>query len=61
MVSQGDYLVGKPAADPYLTAAKRLGVDPPLCLALEDAFNGARSAHAAGMMVAMVPDLGLNG
>ena len=57
IVSQGDYLVGKPAADPYLTAAKRLGVDPPLCLALEDSFNGVRSAHAAGMMVAMVPDL----
>ena len=57
IVSHGDYLVGKPAADPYLKAAERLGVEPRRCVALEDSFNGVRSAHAAGMMTAMVPDL----
>ncbi|HZG29141.1 MAG TPA: HAD family phosphatase, partial [Ensifer sp.] len=30
---------------------------PATCLALEDSHNGIRSAHAAGMMAVMVPDL----
>jgi HAD superfamily hydrolase (TIGR01509 family) len=57
IVAQGDYLHGKPAPDPFLTAALRLDADPMLCLALEDSHNGIRSAHAAGMMAVMVPDL----
>ena len=32
-------------------------MDPRACLALEDSHNGVRSAHAAGMMTVMVPDL----
>jgi len=57
VVAHGDYLAGKPAPDPFLKAAERLGVDPRDCLALEDSLNGVRSASAAGMMVVMVPDL----
>jgi HAD superfamily hydrolase (TIGR01509 family) len=57
VVAHGDYAAGKPAPDPYLKAAERLGVDPSLCLALEDSHNGVRSASAAGMMTIMVPDL----
>ncbi|MGK7870097.1 HAD family hydrolase [Falsiroseomonas sp. E2-1-a20] len=57
IVAQGDYARGKPAPDPYLLAAARLGVAPALCLALEDSHNGVRSAAAAGMMTVMVPDL----
>ncbi|MHB8531039.1 MAG: HAD family hydrolase [Caulobacteraceae bacterium] len=57
VVAAGDYARGKPAADPYLLAAERLGVDPAACLALEDSHNGVRAAHAAGMMTVMVPDL----
>ena len=57
IVASGDYAAGKPAPDPYLLAAKRLQVDPSLCLALEDSYNGVRSASAAGMMTIMVPDL----
>ena len=57
LVAQGDYARGKPAPDPFLTAAERLGVDPADCLALEDSHNGVRAAHAAGMMTIMVPDL----
>jgi HAD superfamily hydrolase (TIGR01509 family) len=38
----------KPAPDPYLLAAKRLGVPPQRCLALEDSVNGATAAVAAG-------------
>ncbi|MBI3199066.1 MAG: HAD family phosphatase [Rhodospirillales bacterium] len=57
VVAQGDYAAGKPAPDPYLKAAERLGVEPQFCLALEDSHNGVRSASAAGMMTIMVPDL----
>jgi len=56
-VAQGDYARGKPAPDPFLTAAARLGVAPQDCLALEDSHNGVRAAAAAGMMTVMVPDL----
>jgi HAD superfamily hydrolase (TIGR01509 family) len=57
VVGHGDYAAGKPAPDPFLKAAEQLGVEPNLCLALEDSHNGVRSAFAAGMMTVMVPDL----
>lgn len=57
VVAHGDYARGKPAPDPFLTAAARLGLAPGACLALEDSHNGVRAAHAAGMMTIMVPDL----
>ncbi len=57
IICRGDYENGKPAPDPFLTAAERLGVQPRLCLALEDSHVGVRSASAAGMMTVMVPDL----
>ena len=56
IVGRGDYERGKPAPDPYLKAAQQLGVEPYLCLALEDSHNGIRSASSAGMMTIMVPD-----
>lgn len=46
---------GKPAPDVYLTVARRLGVDPTRCAAIEDSSNGVRSAAAAGMRVVAVP------
>jgi HAD superfamily hydrolase (TIGR01509 family) len=57
IVCRGDYENGKPAPDPFLKAAERLGVEPRLCLALEDSHVGVRSAAAARMMTVMVPDL----
>lgn len=39
---------GKPAPDPFLEAARRLGVDPTRCLVVEDAPKGLEGAHAAG-------------
>jgi beta-phosphoglucomutase-like phosphatase (HAD superfamily) len=57
IVGHGDYARGKPAPDPFLKAAERLGVEPGLCVALEDSHNGIRSASSAGMMTIMVPDL----
>ena len=42
---------GKPAPDPYLLAAERLGVDPAACVVLEDAPAGIEAGRAAGMTV----------
>ena len=57
VVAQGDYARSKPSPDPYLTAAARLGLAAADCLAVEDSPNGLRSAHAAGCVTVMVPDL----
>lgn len=57
IVTRDDVTRGKPNPDPFLQAAKLLGVAPEACLALEDSYNGVRAAHAAGMRVVMVPDL----
>ena len=56
-VTRDDVTHPKPHPEPYLMAAKRLGVDPLACLALEDSPAGVRAAHAAGMQTIMVPDL----
>ena len=48
---------GKPAPDPYLTAAALLGVDPARCVALEDSPTGVASAEAAGCMTVAIPSL----
>jgi HAD superfamily hydrolase (TIGR01509 family) len=47
---------GKPAPDVYLEVARRLGVAPARCVAIEDSSNGLRSAAAAGMTVIAVPN-----
>jgi len=47
---------GKPYPDPYLKAARLLGVDPADCLAIEDSNTGAKSAEAAGCTVLVVPN-----
>jgi len=55
-VVPGDHVRhGKPHPEPYLTAARRLGVDPQDCVAIEDSRTGATSAHAAGAAVVVVP------
>ncbi|MER7671092.1 HAD family phosphatase [Kitasatospora sp. NPDC096128] len=45
----------KPAPDPYLAAAERLGLDPATCVAVEDTPTGVASAAAAGCAVLAVP------
>jgi HAD superfamily hydrolase (TIGR01509 family) len=57
IVARGDYAEPKPSPMPYLTAAKRLDIEPGHCLALEDSWHGVRSASSAGMMTIMVPDV----
>ena len=42
---------GKPHPDPYLEAARRLGVDPRACLVIEDAPAGIAAGNAAGCTV----------
>jgi HAD superfamily hydrolase (TIGR01509 family) len=57
VVANADVQRHKPHPDPYLEAARRIGIDPTQCLALEDSHPGVRAAHAAGMMTVMVPDI----
>lgn len=45
---------GKPAPDVYLLAAKKLGVAPQHCIAIEDSNNGLQAALAAGMPCVVV-------
>ena len=55
-VSSEEVARGKPAPDVYLEAAKRLGVPPERCCAVEDSHSGIRSAKAAGMRVVAIPN-----
>ena len=47
----------KPDPEIYLKACQGLKLPPSKVLALEDSYNGLRSAHQAGMITVMVPDL----
>ncbi|WP_246439941.1 HAD family hydrolase [Saccharothrix tamanrassetensis] len=53
----GDEVEGrnKPLPDPYLKAARLLGVDAAACVAIEDSPTGVASAVAAGCTVLVVP------
>ena len=55
-VSSEEVERGKPAPDVYLEAARRLGVDPKRCAAVEDSHAGIRSAKTAGMRVVAIPN-----
>ena len=55
-VSSEEVPRGKPAPDVYLEAARRLGVAPEGCAAIEDSHAGIRSAKAAGMRVVAIPN-----
>ena len=55
-VSSEEVAAGKPAPDVYLEAARRLGVAPDRCAAIEDSTNGLLAARAAGMRVIAVPN-----
>lgn len=50
-----DYVHGKPAPDPFLEAAKRMGVAPGDCVVFEDSPTGIKAAEAAGMAHVFVP------
>ncbi|SDF78662.1 sugar-phosphatase [Lentzea fradiae] len=48
LVTADDVEQGKPAPEPYLSAADQLGTDPRRCLAVEDTASGLASGRAAG-------------
>lgn len=48
VVTADDISRGKPDPEPYLTAARQLGVEPRRCLVVEDATAGVRAGRAAG-------------
>ena len=47
---------GKPHPGVYLSTAAALGVEPAVCVALEDSLNGVVAAKAARMRCIAVPD-----
>ena len=55
IVGAEDYANGKPAPDPFLEAARQIGVAPERCLAFEDTALGIQSATTAGMKTVLVP------
>lgn len=58
VVIGGDMLEkSKPEPDIYILACEKLGVKTKESYAIEDSFNGIRSAYSAGMKPIMVPDL----
>ncbi|MFC5825796.1 HAD family hydrolase [Nonomuraea insulae] len=60
VIANEDTKRGKPWPDPYLEAARRLGVAPSRCVAVEDSPTGIAAARAAGCRVLVVrPEHGL--
>jgi len=55
LVCAGDYVKAKPDPEPYLLAAKKLGVAPADCLVFEDTEMGIEAATRAGMQSVRVP------
>jgi sugar-phosphatase len=51
LVTADDVQQGKPAPEPYLVGAERLGLPVERCLVVEDAPAGIQAARAAGMRV----------
>ena len=54
-ISADDVTRTKPFPDPYLEAAKRMGVAPASCVVFEDSLTGIASAKSAGCAVVAVP------
>jgi sugar-phosphatase len=54
LVTVNDVKNGKPAPDPYLLAAEKLGLPPADCVVIEDAPAGIRAAKSAGARVIAV-------
>ena len=54
VVAAEDVVLGKPNPEPYLSAARQLGIDPADCVVFEDAPAGIRAGLAAGMRVVVV-------
>lgn len=49
IITGDDVTLGKPNPDPFLMAARAIGVSPSNCLVFEDTVEGLESARRAGM------------
>ena len=52
VVTAEDIVNPKPHPQPYLTTAEKLGLEPSVCLVVEDSLHGVRSGKGAGCRVA---------
>jgi HAD superfamily hydrolase (TIGR01509 family) len=50
-ISLDDVAAGKPNPEPYLSACRKLRLEPAEVVAVEDSPSGARSARAAGLFL----------
>jgi mannitol-1-/sugar-/sorbitol-6-phosphatase len=57
LVTSEDTAEGKPSPQPFLAAARRLGIDPSRCLVVEDSAPGVAAGRAAGATVAALRGL----
>ena len=57
VVGGGMVAKGKPAPDTYICAASLLNLPCKKCMAVEDSPSGIISAHTAGCVTVMIPDL----
>lgn len=57
VIGGDDVTVGKPHPEPYLAAARRLGIAIEDCVALEDSVNGLTSAEASGAISVGIPHI----
>lgn len=55
VVCAEDYVHGKPAPDPFLEAARQIGIAPADCVVFEDSPIGIEAAEAAGMAYVFIP------
>lgn len=55
VITGDEVSAGKPDPEPYLAAARALGLPPSACVAIEDSHTGATSAQAAGCVTVVVP------
>jgi HAD superfamily hydrolase (TIGR01509 family) len=56
IVTKEDCIKLKPDPEPYLLTANKLGIEPKLCVAIEDTVLGAESAKGAGMKCIIIPN-----
>ncbi len=61
VISGDDVSRGKPDPEPYRVALERAGADPDLSVAVEDSFQGATAARAAGLRTFLLLESGTRG
>jgi HAD superfamily hydrolase (TIGR01509 family) len=57
ILTRDDVQRRKPHPELFLRAASAMGIEPDVCLVVEDSAPGIQAGYAAGMMPVLVPDL----